>query len=47
LEFRSSILEDREPAMSGQQGVNDLAVVLAAYRSIQEGREVALTLPKI
>ena len=42
LEFRSSILEDREPAMSGQQGVNDLAVVLAAYRSVREGREIAL-----
>ena len=42
LEFRNSILEDREPVMSGQEGVNDLAVVLAAYRSVQEGREIAL-----
>jgi len=47
LEFRSSILEDREAEMSGQEGGNDLAVVIAAYRSIQEGHEVALTLPQI
>ena len=47
MEFRNSILEDREPLMSGREGINDLAVVLAAYRSVRERREVALALPQV
>ena len=42
-EFRASIQEDREPAMSGEEGLNDLAVVLAAYRSAEQGGEVPVT----
>jgi predicted dehydrogenase len=44
-EFRSCIREGREPAMSGEDGLSDLAVVLAAYRSAEEGAEVAVSLP--
>jgi predicted dehydrogenase len=44
-EFRSSILEDREPTMSGEEGLRDLAIVLGAYQSAAEGREVTLTPP--
>ena len=40
-EFRASILEDREPLMSGEEGLKDLRVVLAAYRSVEERREVS------
>ena len=39
-ELRDSIAEDREPAMSGHEGIKDLAVVLAAYESVSSGREV-------
>ena len=45
-EFRAMILEDREPVMSGEEGLKDLAVVLAAYESAEEGREVYLTPPQ-
>ena len=44
-EFRDSVLEDREPAMSGEEGLRDLAVVLGAYQSAELGREVLLTPP--
>lgn len=37
LEFRRSILEASEPAMTGEEGLNDLAVVLKAYESAQTG----------
>ena len=43
-EFRACIREDREPAMSGEEGLRDLAVVLAAYRSADEGREIPVSL---
>ena len=41
-EFRASVLADREPVMSGEEGVKDLAIVLGAYESVQHGGEVAL-----
>ena len=41
-EFRDSIVEEREPIMSGQEALNDLAVVLAAYRSAEQGTVVNL-----
>ena len=44
-EFRDSIAENREPLMSGKDGLRDLAVVLGAYQSAERGREVSLTLP--
>jgi predicted dehydrogenase len=45
-EFRNSIIEDREPSMSGHEALSDLVVVLGAYRSSEEGRAVSLSLPK-
>ena len=44
-EFRKSIEEDREPGMSGEMGLNDLAVVLGAYQSADQGGEVTLAPP--
>ena len=41
-EFRQSIVEAREPAMTGRQGVADLALVLKAYESIELGLPVRL-----
>ena len=43
MEFRASILEDREPAMSADEGIADLEVVLAAYRSVETRAPVALS----
>ncbi len=37
-EFHRSIAEGREPAMTGQEGIADLALVLQAYESIETGR---------
>ena len=39
-EFRQAILDDREPAMSGEEGLRDLEIVLAAYRSAETGEAV-------
>ena len=41
-EFRSSILEGRPPAMTGADGLADLALVLAAYESMETGLPVSL-----
>ncbi len=41
-EFHSSILEGRPPAMTGEDGLDDLALVLAAYESMQTGLPVNL-----
>ncbi len=41
-EFRSSIREGRRPAMTGEGGMADLALVLAAYQSMQTGLPVSL-----
>ena len=41
-EFRDCIGENRESAMSGPEGIRDLAVVLAAYRSVASSREVGV-----
>ena len=40
-EFSDSIIEDREPTMSGREGLKDLAVVLAAYESTKRQEEVS------
>ncbi len=45
LEFRDCVLEDREPVMSGEEGLRDLAVVLAAYRSVEQGAAVTVSPP--
>ena len=42
LEFRRSILEESEPAMTGEEGLKDLDMVLKAYESAQTGLPVAL-----
>ncbi|MCY3692418.1 MAG: Gfo/Idh/MocA family oxidoreductase [Chloroflexi bacterium] len=39
-EFHSSIREGRQPSMSGAEGAADLALVLAAYESMESGRPV-------
>lgn len=39
-EFRDCIRQDREPVMSGGVALDDLAVVLAAYRSAEQGTPV-------
>ena len=41
MEFRQSILDDREPAMPADDGIADLKVVLAAYRSVETRAPVA------
>ena len=41
-EFRDSIREGRQPEMSGQEGLEDLKVVVKAYQSMESG--VAVTL---
>ena len=42
LEFRRSILEATEPAMTGEEGLKDLMMVLKAYESAQTGLPVEL-----
>jgi len=42
--FVNCILEDREPAMSGEEGRKDLEVVLAAYKAYETGMDVKLPL---
>ncbi len=39
-EFRQAIVDDRDPAMSGEEGLRDLEIVLAAYRSAEQGVSV-------
>jgi hypothetical protein len=41
-EFRASIREEREPEMSGAAGLDDLAVVLKVYESMETGDTVLL-----
>ncbi len=41
-EFMSSIVEGRPPAMSGADGLADLALVLAAYESMETGLPVSV-----
>jgi glucose-fructose oxidoreductase len=38
--FSDCILQDREPEPSGQEGWNDVRIVRALYRSIEQGRPV-------
>ena len=42
-EFRNCIIDDRESIMSGPEALKDLAVVLAAYRSAQQGTPIAVS----
>lgn len=42
LEFRRCIMEGTEPAMTGEEGLQDLALVLKAYESVRTGLPVQL-----
>ncbi len=42
-EFRDSIREGRQPEVSGAAGLDDLAVVLKAYESMETGQQVPLS----
>ncbi len=42
LEFRRSILENSEPAITGEEGLNDLDLVLRVYESAESGLPVEL-----
>ena len=42
-EFRDSIRQGRQPEMSGQEGLEDLEVVVRAYESMESGTAVALS----
>jgi predicted dehydrogenase len=44
-DFVDAIIEDREPMVSGQDGLDTLELVMAIYKSAEEGREVTLPLP--
>ena len=46
-EFRASIRERREPEMSGAAGLEDLAVVLKVYESMEKGVAVMLPSAKV
>lgn len=39
-EFQESIIENREPLMSGEKGLDDLSIVLASYKSAESLTEV-------
>ena len=46
-EFKDSVAENRESLMSGQEAINDLAVVLAAYESADTGTPVSVQMHPI
>ena len=43
LEFRRSIMEASEPAMTGEEGLRDLDLVLKAYESARTGLPVEIS----
>ena len=45
LEFRRSIIEKSQPGMTGEEGLKDLAVVLAADESAKKGLPAAIPWP--
>ena len=44
-EFQESIIEDREPLMSGEEGRKDVAVAQGADKSVERGEVLQLTPP--
>jgi predicted dehydrogenase len=44
-EFHGAVQDDRQPLMSGAEGIRDLAVVLAAYDSARTGETVVVSPP--
>jgi len=45
-DFVNAILENRDPMVTAQDGLETLELVMAAYKSAQEGNEVRLPLPE-
>jgi UDP-N-acetyl-2-amino-2-deoxyglucuronate dehydrogenase len=45
-DFVNAILEDRDPMVTGRDGLETLELVMAVYKSAQEGKEVTLPLPE-
>jgi len=45
VHFGRCILEDRTPEPSGIEGLTDVRIVQAIYRSVREGRAVTLKAP--
>ena len=43
-DFVNAIIEGREPMVSGQDGLDTLELIMAVYKSAQEGKEVTLPL---
>lgn len=43
-DFVNAIIENREPMVSGQDGLDTLELIMAIYKSAQEGKEVTLPL---
>jgi predicted dehydrogenase len=39
----AAIREDRDPAITGEEGRKPLEIILAVYQSAREGREIFLT----
>jgi predicted dehydrogenase len=37
------ILQDREPIVAGEEGLRDIRLIEAIYRSAREGRRIALS----
>ena len=44
-EFRDYVLKGEEPEMTGEEGLKDLAFIMAAYQSAEQGASVALSPP--
>jgi predicted dehydrogenase len=44
-DFVAAIREGREPLVNGEEGLETLRLVMAIYRSAQEGQEVRLPIP--
>ena len=42
-EFVASIRESRQPAITGEDGLEALRITLAAYESVETGQPVSLT----
>ncbi len=42
--FSQSVMDNREPKTPGEEGLSDIRIMQAIYRSAQEGRPVSLEL---
>jgi predicted dehydrogenase len=46
IHFSECVLEHRDPEPCGQEGMADVTIIQALYRSAREGRSVSLDLPR-